>query len=98
MNRLLMSRTSIIISNFYIIFDPKNSDVNDQQFFESIFKNCRTLLENNPTKVIRLTYGPTSLTNFSKALRNFFIELRIEPGLMLDICRVNHIFVDPCPF
>ncbi len=93
-----MHRTVLLMSNFYIDFSFKNIDEKDEQYFDQIFVNCNRLLAENPSKQLTIEYGPRTLKPFSKALRRFFTRLKIEPRLMLDICRVNAIFVDPNEF
>lgn len=93
-----MSRSVLLMSNFYINFSFKHDDEKNEQYFDQIFSNCNTLLAQHPSKRLIIEYGPTTLRQFSKALKRFFTRLKIEPRLMLDICRVNDIFVDPNEF
>ena len=93
-----MSRSVMLMSNFYIVFGFKNEDRKEEQYYDQIFSNCNKILAQFPSKRLTIEYGPTTLIPFSKALRRFFTRLKIEPRLMLDICRVNNIFVDPNQF
>ena len=92
----------MLMSNFYIVFGFKNDEQEDahkdEQYYDQIFVNCNKILAQFPSKRLTIEYGPATLVAFSKALREFFSRLKIEPRLMLDICRVNNIFIDPNEF
>lgn len=88
----------MIMSNLYINFDINHNETKPVYFFENIFRQFRSFIKSNPTKSITVQYGPNSVTNFSIALKNFMLSLKIHERTMLDICRVNQLFIDPNQF
>lgn len=88
----------MMLSNLYIDFDLNDHESKPVAYFESIFKNFRSFIKSNPTTVIPVQYGPHSVTNFSIALKRFMLSMKIHDRTMLDICRVNGLFIDPNEF
>ena len=90
-----MNRTVMLLSNFYITFSTNMVEHRDQHYFDRVFSNYEQLLKTHPDTKIELFYGPGCLTEFSRALRSFLRSLKVGSDHMLEICRVNQIFVDP---